>query len=91
MALFLKQSWLYDEGDDATKAVYIAKIEELRSHAGPIAQRYFEKEEEKRQAEAAKQREESAMRKAQEEMAKRRDGNGNGGNGDGDRMDMDKA
>lgn len=43
----------------------------------------------------AKQREENAMRKAQEDMAKRRDGNGNGGNGgnndDGDRMDMDKA
>lgn len=64
------QEWLYDEGEDTTKAVYIAKMEELRAIVGPVAQRYFDKEEEKRQAEREKQ-EAEAMRKAQEEMAKK--------------------
>jgi heat shock protein 4 len=66
---------LYNEGEDATKSVYIAKIEELRSAVGPIAQRYFDKEEEKRSAERAKRDEAEAMRKAQEEMAKRNNEN----------------
>jgi heat shock protein 4 len=79
------ENWLYEEGEDTTKAVYVSKIEELRSYAGPIAQRYFDREEEKRQAEIAKQQEDYAMRKAQEDMAKRREG------GDNDRMDTDKA
>lgn len=70
LTYFLFQEWLYDEGEDVTKAVYIAKMEELRGIVGPIAQRYFDKEEEKRQAEREKQ-EAAAMRKAQEEMAKR--------------------
>lgn len=51
--------------------MYIAKIEELRSNVGPVAQRYFDKEEEKRQAERQKRDEVDAMRKAQEDMAKR--------------------
>lgn len=50
--------------------MYIAKIEELRSNVGPIAQRYFDSEEEKRQAERQK-RDELDLRKAQEEMARR--------------------
>jgi len=79
------ENWLYEEGEDTSKAIYISKIEELRSHAGPIAQRYFDEEEDKRQAELAKQQEDYAMRKAQEDMAKRREG------GDNDRMDTDKA
>lgn len=62
---------MYNEGDDATKSVYIAKIEELRSQVGPVAQRYFDKEEEKRQAERQKRDELDAMRRAQEDMAKR--------------------
>ncbi len=45
-------------------------MEELRSTVAPIAQRYFDKEEEKRQAEREK-REAEAMRKAQEELAKK--------------------
>ncbi|KAI5839213.1 heat shock protein 70 family [Morchella snyderi] len=65
------EDWLYNDGEDATKSVYIAKIEELRSAVGPIAQRYFDKEEEKRSAERAKRDEAEAMRKAQEEIAKR--------------------
>lgn len=78
------ENWLYEDGEDTSKAIYISKIEELRSHAGPIAQRYFDEEESRRQAEIAKQQEDYAMRKAQEDMAKRREG-------DNDRMDTDKA
>ncbi|KAB8337321.1 hypothetical protein FH972_021621 [Carpinus fangiana] len=44
------EDWLYDEGDDATKAVYVAKIDEIRFVAGPIIQRYNDKVEEERQA-----------------------------------------
>lgn len=58
------QDWLYDEGEDTTKAVYVAKIDEIRAVAGPIVQRYFDKVEEERaaaqaiaDAEAAKKRE----------------------------------
>lgn len=62
---------MYNDGDDATKSVYIAKIEELRFQVGPVAQRYFDKEEEKRQAERQKRDELDNMRRAQEDMAKR--------------------
>jgi heat shock protein 4 len=66
------EDWLYDEGEDTTKAVYIAKIDEIRAVAGPIVQRYFDKVEEERaaaqavaDAEAAKKREMAeAARKA---------------------------
>lgn len=58
------EDWLYDEGEDTTKAVYISKIDEIRAVAGPIVQRYFDKVEEERaaaqaiaDAEAAKRRE----------------------------------
>ena len=69
---------MYDEGEDATKAVYIAKIDELRSVSGVIVQRYREKVEEERQAvlkvqeeAAAKKRaEQEAQRKAQEDKKK---------------------
>jgi heat shock protein 4 len=37
------ENWLYEEGEDATKSVYLAKIEEILSLAGPIIQRYREK------------------------------------------------
>ncbi|GAB7357714.1 hypothetical protein MBLNU459_g0377t2 [Dothideomycetes sp. NU459] len=74
------EDWLYDEGEDATKAVYVAKIDEIRAVAGPIIQRYNDDVEEKRQAvikadeerAAKKQAEREAMRKAQEEAAARR-------------------
>lgn len=72
------EEWLYDEGDDATKAVYVAKMDEIRALAGPIVQRYFDKVEEERQAaqaiadaEAAKKREmaEAAKKSAQAQEA----------------------
>lgn len=69
--LTVSEDWLYDEGEDASKAVYIAKMEEIQTLAGPIAQRYFDKIEEERaaaqaiaDAEAAKKREMAEAAKA---------------------------
>lgn len=56
------QDWLYDEGDDASKGQYIAKMDELRASAGPIVQRFNDK----------KQEEEDARRKVEEEAAAKR-------------------
>ncbi|KAL2170325.1 hypothetical protein VTG60DRAFT_5004 [Thermothelomyces hinnuleus] len=101
------EDWLYDEGDDTTKAVYIAKMEEIRALAGPVVQRHFEKIEAERQAlqakleaeRAKKAAEEEAARKAAEaEKAEQEAANGggaaNGGaaaNGDGAAKDEDMA
>lgn len=76
--LIIQQDWLYDEGEDATKAVYVSKIEEIRSVAGPIIQRYNDKIEEERQtilkaqqeAAMAKQAEIEARKRAEEEKRK---------------------
>ncbi|TPX14963.1 uncharacterized protein E0L32_004793 [Thyridium curvatum] len=65
------EDWLYDEGDDATKAIYIAKMEELRALAGPVVQRHFEKVEAERQALQAKLEQEAAAKRAQEEAARK--------------------
>ncbi|MCJ1368325.1 adenyl-nucleotide exchange factor sse1 [Acarospora aff. strigata] len=72
------EDWLYDEGEDATKAVYISKMDEIRFIAGPVVQRYMDKVEAERQAaqkiedeKAAKKKEElEARRKADEEARK---------------------
>lgn len=66
-----EQDWLYEDGEDTTKAVYIAKIDEIRAMAGPISQRYFEKVEADRQALQAKLDAESAAKKAAEEEARK--------------------
>jgi heat shock protein 4 len=66
----VSQDWLYDEGEDATKAVYGSKMEEIRFIAGPIVQRYKDKLEAERQA-ALKAREEAeAAKRAAQEAAK---------------------
>jgi heat shock protein 4 len=65
------EDWLYDEGDDATKAVYIAKMDEIRALAGPVVQRHFEKVEADRQAIQAKLDAERAAKKAAEEHARK--------------------
>jgi heat shock protein 4 len=59
-----KQDWLYDEGEYTTKAVYIAKMEEIRAIAGPVVQRYNDKIEEERAAVRAE--EEAALAKKRE-------------------------
>ncbi|KAJ4418609.1 adenyl-nucleotide exchange factor sse1 [Neurospora sp. IMI 360204] len=64
------EDWLYDEGDDATKAVYVAKIEEIRALAGPVVQRHFDKVEAERQAVLEKLEAEKAAKKAEEEARK---------------------
>jgi len=65
------EEWLYDEGDDTTKAVYIAKMDEIRALAGPIVQRHFEKVEAERQAVQARIEAERAAKKAAEEEARK--------------------
>ncbi|KAK6460934.1 heat shock protein of HSP70 family [Scheffersomyces coipomensis] len=55
-ALLLKtEDWLYDEGEDAKKAKYIAKYEELASKGNIIRGRYLAKEQEKKEANRQKQ------------------------------------
>ncbi|EFQ98775.1 hsp88-like protein [Nannizzia gypsea CBS 118893] len=44
------EDWLYEEGEDTTKAVYMSKMDDLRFLAGPIVQRYLDKLEAERQA-----------------------------------------
>merc|ERR1712230_276707 len=65
------EDWLYDEGEDATKAVYQAKYDEIRALAGPIAQRYFDKIEEERAAAQAIADAEAAKKREMAEAAKK--------------------
>lgn len=62
---------MYEDGEDSTKAVYIAKIDEIRSMAGPITQRYFDKVEADRQALQVKLDADAAAKKAAEEDARK--------------------
>ncbi|KAM3407735.1 hypothetical protein ACQJBY_001231 [Aegilops geniculata] len=39
------EDWLYEDGEDETKGVYVAKLEELKKVGGPIEVRYREWEE----------------------------------------------
>ncbi|KAI9784677.1 MAG: adenyl-nucleotide exchange factor sse1 [Candelina submexicana] len=64
------EDWLYDEGEDATKAVYVAKMDEIRFVAGPIVQRYLDKVEADRQAILKAQEEAAAAKKAELEAKK---------------------
>jgi heat shock 70kDa protein 4 len=69
------QDWLYGDGEDTSKAVYVAKFDEIRFVAGPIVQRYLDKQQQeqekvmrKREAEEqARQAEIQSKRKADEE------------------------
>ncbi|KAJ4130027.1 adenyl-nucleotide exchange factor sse1 [Fusarium equiseti] len=64
------EDWLYEEGEDTTKGVYVAKIDEIRAMAGPIVQRHFEKVEAERQAALEKAEAERAAKKAEEDARK---------------------
>ncbi|KAG6005864.1 Heat shock protein hsp88 [Claviceps maximensis] len=64
------EDWLYDEGDDASKGVYVAKLDELRALAGPLVQRHFEKVEAERIAVQERAAAEQAAKKAAEEQAR---------------------
>ncbi|CAG8607403.1 23597_t:CDS:2 [Gigaspora rosea] len=39
------ENWLYDEEEDASKSVYVEKLDQLKTYGGPIAKRYHEAEE----------------------------------------------
>jgi heat shock protein 4 len=65
------EDWLYDEGEDTTKAAYVAKMDEIRAVAGPIAQRYFDKVEAERAAEKAAAEAEAAKKREMAEAAKK--------------------
>ncbi|KAF3904784.1 hypothetical protein ABW20_dc0103122 [Dactylellina cionopaga] len=65
------EDWLYDEGEDATKAVYIARFEEIRFVSGPIVQRYLDKQEAARLREVAAKEQQNAERRARAEAAQK--------------------
>lgn len=65
------EDWLYEDGEDATKAVYISKMDEIRAVAGPIQQRYFDKIEEERAAQRATEEAEAAKKREMAEAAKK--------------------
>jgi heat shock protein 4 len=67
----IRQEWLYDDGDDASKAQYVSKKEDIRSIAGPIIQRYNDKIQGEQQAAMEKHQKEHASKQAELERAKR--------------------
>ncbi|KAH6635461.1 heat shock protein 70 family [Chaetomium sp. MPI-SDFR-AT-0129] len=94
--LMASEDWLYEEGEDTTKAVYIAKMDEIRALAGPVVQRHFEKVEAERQAvqakleaERAKKAAEAEARRAAEAAEKAQQEAANGGSKDEDMTDAD--
>jgi heat shock 70kDa protein 4 len=71
--LTIRQEWLYDDGEDASKAQYVSKMEEIRFVAGPVIQRYNDKQEEERQARLKAEEEANAKRRAEMEAKKKED------------------
>ena len=65
------QDWLYEDGEDATKAVYISKMDDIRFVAGPIVARYQDKIEEERQAVLKVEEEKLAKKRAEVEAKKK--------------------
>ncbi|KIV83892.1 hypothetical protein PV11_05880 [Exophiala sideris] len=65
------EDWLYEDGEDASKAQYVAKMDEIRFVAGPVIQRYNDKIEGERQAAQQKQEEEAARKRAELEAKKK--------------------
>ncbi|KAL6708085.1 adenyl-nucleotide exchange factor sse1 [Coniothyrium glycines] len=65
------EDWLYEDGEDASKAQYVSKKEDIRSIAGPIIQRYNDKIEAERQKVLEKHQAEHAAKQAELERAKR--------------------
>ncbi|KKY14054.1 putative heat shock protein hsp88 [Diplodia seriata] len=59
------EDWLYEDGEDTTKAVYVAKIEEIRALAGPVIQRYNDKLMEELEAKRKVEEEAAAAKRAE--------------------------
>ncbi|KAI2625202.1 heat shock protein Hsp88 [Xylaria nigripes] len=86
------EDWLYEEGEDSTKAIYISKIDEIRSLVGPISQRYFDKVEADRQVLQARLDAEAAAKKATDEEARKgTEGEKGEGNKDEDMTDAEPS
>ncbi|KAH0538789.1 Heat shock protein hsp88 [Glutinoglossum americanum] len=64
------EDWIYGDGEDASKAAYIAKADEIRFVAGPIIQRFLDKQEAERQAVQKAREEAEAARKAEQDAKK---------------------
>ncbi|KAF2719306.1 heat shock protein 70 [Polychaeton citri CBS 116435] len=64
------EDWLYEDGEDATKAQYVEKRDELFRTAGPIIQRFNDKRQEEEDARRKAVEEEAAKKRAQLEAAK---------------------
>ncbi|KAG2185006.1 hypothetical protein INT43_000919 [Umbelopsis isabellina] len=58
------EDWLYDEGEDATKSVYVSKLDELKKTGSPVAEKYRESEERPRAARYLTQAVEKLTREA---------------------------
>ncbi|KAK4631674.1 Heat shock protein hsp88 [Fulvia fulva] len=65
------EDWLYDDGEDAKKAQYVAKLDELRASAGPVIQRFNDKRQEEEDARRKIAEEAAAKKRAEEEAAKK--------------------
>ncbi|KAI5304306.1 adenyl-nucleotide exchange factor sse1, partial [Ascosphaera atra] len=59
------ENWLYEDGDDTTKAAYNAKHEEILAVAAPVLDRYNAKLEAEREAKRKAEEEAAARRKAE--------------------------
>ncbi|KAJ5097349.1 Hsp70 chaperone Hsp88 [Penicillium angulare] len=65
------EDWLYEDGEDTTKSVYVAKQDDIRFIAGPIIQRYKEKADAERQAVLKAEEEAAAKRRAELDAKKK--------------------
>ncbi|KAH6629700.1 heat shock protein 70 family [Boeremia exigua] len=65
------EDWLYDDGEDASKAQYVSKKEDIRSIAGPIIQRFNDKLQEEESKKREKWEKEAAAKQAEIERQKR--------------------
>ncbi|KAJ5852352.1 Heat shock protein Hsp88 [Penicillium soppii] len=88
------EDWLYEDGEDTTKSVYVAKMDDIRFIAGPIIQRYKEKAEAEREAvrkadeeAAAKKRAELDAKKQAEDAAKKAEEDAKKSEGDAEMTD----
>ncbi|KAG5518384.1 hypothetical protein PMAC_003181 [Pneumocystis sp. 'macacae'] len=73
------ESWLYNEGEDTTKAVYMSKMEDLMKAAAPVVQRKFNADEIKRKERIAKE-EKEALEREERERAERKKAEAEAGN-----------
>ncbi|CAK9438149.1 uncharacterized protein LODBEIA_P24430 [Lodderomyces beijingensis] len=78
------EDWLYGDGEDSTKAKYIAKYEELASIGNVIRGRFLAKEQEKKEQYRQKQEAAQAQAMAEKMAEQRKSAKTNGKDADGD-------